>query len=95
MLTHTYLPEYEAEQSKGKPISYINQMFKGSFNFSDNLVFPNVGACIVMPKALPPEFDEFGKRILYYMIGLDYGINDPTHIIFAAFFYTNTQGLCV
>ena len=46
-----HLPEgYEEEQSKGKPISYIMQMFKGSFNFSDNLVFPNVGAVIVPRK---------------------------------------------
>lgn len=81
-----HLPEgYEEEQSKGKPISYIMQMFKGSFNFSDNLVFPNVGAVIVPPKELPAAFDEYGNRTLYYAIGLDYGINDPTHVVFAAY----------
>jgi hypothetical protein len=81
-----HLPEgYEEEQSKGKPISYIMQMFKGSFNFSDNLVFPNVGAVIVPPKELPAAFDAYGNRTLYYAIGLDYGINDPTHVVFAAY----------
>jgi len=81
-----YLPEtYEAEQTRGKSKAYIQQFYKGSFNFSTNLVFPNAGTCIVTPHPLPDAFDAMGRRTLYYLIGLDYGINDPTHIVYAAF----------
>jgi len=78
-------PNYEKEQTRGKSEAYIQQFYKGSFNFSDNLVFPNFGTVIVRPKKLPREFDEMGRRVLYYLIGMDYGINDPTHAIFAAY----------
>lgn len=78
-------PNYEAEQTRNKSRAYIQQYYKGSFNFSSNLVFPNFGLCIVPPHELPPMFDLYGKPALFYCIGLDYGINDPTHVIFAAF----------
>jgi phage terminase large subunit len=81
-----YLPEtYEQEQTRGKSQAYIQQFYKGSFNFSSNLVFPNVGVCIKAPHPLPEGFDDYGRRTLYYLVGLDYGINDPTHVVFAAF----------
>lgn len=81
-----YLPEtYEEEQTRGKSKAYIAQFYKGSFNFSSNLVFPNVGITIVSPHKLPREFNDEGRRVLYFMISLDYGINDPTHIIYSAF----------
>ena len=90
-----YLPEsYVEELSRGKSEAWIQQFIRGSFNFNDNLVFPNFGLCIVAPKALPRAFDEEGKRILYYAIGLDYGLNDNTHIIFTAF-STETKKLYV
>jgi len=78
-------PTYEEEQTRGKSKAYIQQFYKGSFNFSSNLVFPNVGTCIVAPHKLPREFDEYGRRTLFYIPGLDYGINDPTHVVFTAF----------
>jgi len=78
-------PTYEAEQTRGKSKAYIHQFYKGSFNFSSNLVFPNVGTRIVAPHPLPREFDEQGRRVLYFLPGLDYGINDPTHVVFTAF----------
>lgn len=81
-----YLPPgYEEEQSRGKSPAYIQQFFKGSFNFATNLVLPNFGLCIVPPHELPRAFDDNGRRVLFYLIGLDYGVNDPTHIIYAAF----------
>lgn len=81
-----YLPEkYIEEQTRGKSAAYIQQFFYGSFNFSDNLVYPNVGACIVMPHALPPEFDERGKRALWYVVGLDYGVSDALAVIYGAY----------
>ena len=81
-----YLPEgYEEEQTRGKSQAYIQQFYKGSFNFSSNLVFPNFGVCIVPPHPLPRAFNETGRRVLYFVIGADYGINDPTHFVFSAF----------
>jgi len=81
-----YLPEgYEEEQTRGKSKAYILQFYKGSFNFSSNLVFPNFGACIVAPHPLPRAFNEDGRRVLFFIIGADYGINDPTHFVFSAF----------
>jgi hypothetical protein len=90
-----FLPAtYEEEQTRGKSKAYIQQFYKGSFNFSSNLVFPNFGVCIVAPHPLPSAFDESGKRVLYYVIGVDYGINDPTHIVYGAF-STETKKLYV
>lgn len=90
-----YLPEtYEAEQTRGKSAAYVQQYFKGSFNFSSNLVFPNFGTCIVPPHALPRAFNELGRRVLFFLIGIDYGISDPTHVMFSAF-STETKKLYV
>lgn len=81
-----YLPEnFIEEQTRGKSPAYVQQFFYGSFNFSDNLVYPNIGSRIVPPHPLPPEFDEQGKRALWYLVGLDYGINDALAIIYGAF----------
>lgn len=81
-----YLPEgFIEEQARGKSPAYVQQYFYGSFNFAENLVYPNVGARIVQPHKLPPEFDERGQRALWYLIGLDYGINDALAIIYGAY----------
>lgn len=80
-----YLPEtYEADLSKGKSPAWCSQFLKGSFNFNNNLVFPNVGLCITQPHKLPREFDDNGRRVLWFAIGLDYGIVDYTHIVYTA-----------
>jgi hypothetical protein len=90
-----YLPEtYEEEQARGKDAAYIAQFLKGSFNFSTGLVLPNVGLRIVTPHKLPREFDDDGRRVLWYGIGVDYGVNDPTHIVYTAF-STETKKLYV
>ena len=81
-----YLPEnFIEEQTRGKSPAYIQQFFYGSFNFSENLVYPNVGTRIVAPHPLPPEFDEQGRRALWYVIGLDYGISDALAVIYGAY----------
>lgn len=81
-----YLPEdYVNELSRGQSPSWVAQFLRGSFNFNDNLVFPNVGLRIVPPHSLPPALDSFGRRALYFAIGLDYGIVDHTHIVYTAY----------
>jgi len=90
-----YLPNnYIADLSKGKSPAWVAQFVYGSFNFNNNLVFPNVGLCIVKNHPLPREFDETGKRVLWFAIGLDYGIVDYTHIVYTAF-STETKKLYV
>lgn len=81
-----YLPDgYIEEVGKGKSDAWRAQFLQGSFNFNSNLVFPNVGLCIVPPHPLPERFDALGKRVLWFNIGLDYGIVDNTHVIYCAF----------
>lgn len=81
-----YLPDtYIDDLCKGQSPAWVAQFVKGSFNFNNNLVFPNVGLTIKHPHPLPRAFDEYGRRVLYYLIGLDYGINDPTHVVYCAY----------
>ena len=81
-----YLPEgYVDELARGQSPSWVAQFLHGSFNFNDNLVFPNVGLRITQPHPLPPAYDEHGHRALFFAIGLDYGIVDHTHIVYTAF----------
>lgn len=90
-----YLPDnYISDLAKGKTAAWVSQFIYGSFNFNNNLVFPNVGLCITKPHPLPREFDENGKRVLWFAIGLDYGIVDYTHIVYTAF-STETKKLYV
>lgn len=84
--SNPYLPEnYVEELSKGRSPAWISQFLKGSFNFNDNLVFPNVGLRIVPPHPLPDAYDSQGNRALFFAIGLDYGIVDHTHIVYLAY----------
>lgn len=81
-----YLPEkFIEEQTRDKSVAYVQQFFYGSFNFSENLVYPNAGAVIVPSKPLPLEFNEQGQRVLWYVIGLDYGISDALSVIYGAY----------
>lgn len=84
--SNPYLPEnYVEELSKGRSPAWVAQFLKGSFNFNDNLVFPNVGLCITHPHPLPDAYDAQGRRSLFFAIGLDYGIVDHTHIVYLAY----------
>jgi phage terminase large subunit len=90
-----YLPEtYVEELSRDRSDAWIAQFIYGSFNFNDGLVFPNAGLCIVEPHELPRAYDDYGKRVLFFAIGLDYGISDPTHIVYTAY-STETKKLYV
>ena len=90
-----YLPDnYIQDLSKGKSPAWVAQFIYGSFNFNNNLVFPNVGLCIVQNHALPREYDDKGRRVLWFAIGLDYGIVDYTHVVYTAF-STETKKLYV
>lgn len=77
-------PSYIPELCEGKSDAWIAQFVYGSFNFNDALVYPNVGLCIVDPHELPRRFDEHGRRRLFFSTSFDYGITDPTHILYIA-----------
>ena len=84
--SNPYLPEnYVEELSKGRSPAWVAQFLKGSFNFNENLVFPNVGLRVVHPHPLPDAYDSRGNRALFFAIGLDYGIVDHTHIVYTAY----------
>lgn len=80
-----FLPaDYIEEQSAGKTDAWVRQFIRGSFNFNLLLIYPNYGMCITKDFKLPREFNEQGQRVLYYCIGVDYGIKDNTHVVYTA-----------
>ncbi len=74
---NAYLPEnFIEENSKNKPIWWINRFLYGSFNYAEGLVYPNARGCIVDPFEIPKNW----KRI----IAFDYGLTDAACYVFGA-----------
>lgn len=69
-------PDFEKEQSVGKPDWWVKRYFKGSFSYAEGLVYPRWMETLVDPFEIPKNW----KRI----IAMDYGINDNTHFLFGA-----------
>lgn len=69
-------PNFYDEQAKNKPRWWIERYLKGSFDYAEGMVYPNVLQAICRPFEIPKHW----KRV----IGLDYGIRDQTAIIFIA-----------
>lgn len=72
---NTYLPaDYEANLAKNKPSWWVNRYLKGSFKYSEGLVYPEFMDWFVEPFIIPPHW----KRIT----GTDFGRRDPTaHVV--------------
>lgn len=70
-----YLPkDYEANLARGKPDWWVRRYLKGSFRFSEGLVYPNFASWFVDPFPIPAHW----RRVT----GTDFGRNDPTaHVI--------------
>ena len=69
-------PNFEEEQSAGKPGWWRERYFKGSFSYATGLVYPEFKDGIVQPFEVPIHW----KRI----IAMDFGIRDQTFFIFLA-----------
>jgi len=74
---NVYLPpNFEEEQSAGKPAWWVERYFKGSFSYATGLVYPTFQDNIVPPFKIPDRW----KRI----IAMDFGIRDQTFFVFLA-----------
>lgn len=72
-----YLPEGFIEQNtKNKPIWWVNRYIYGSFLYAEGLVYPAYAKCIVEPYPI----DRTWKRLVSY----DYGLSDPSVFLCAA-----------
>jgi hypothetical protein len=72
-----HLPEdFEEQLAAGKPKWWIDRYLKGSFEYSEGLVYPNYVDNIVQDFKIPDHW----QRI----IGFDYGLNDNSHFVFGA-----------
>ena len=72
-----YLPaNYEEMQAKNKPEWWIKRYLKGSFRFSEGLVYPAFSTTIIEPFKIPDHW----KRVLAF----DYGLSDKASFVLAA-----------
>lgn len=69
-------PRFYEEQASGKPRWWVRRFLKGSFDYSEGMVYPEFLTTICKPFPIPPSW----RRC----VGLDYGINDLTAILFGA-----------
>lgn len=69
-------PDFEKEQSVGKPEWWVKRYFRGSFDYSEGLVYPSARKSIIRGFAIPKTW----KRL----IAMDYGVSDNTHFVFLA-----------
>ncbi len=74
---NTYLPQnFYENMARGKPEWWIRRFLKGSFRYSEGLVYPNWQTNIVPDFQIPPEWPR--------LIGFDYGLSDNSHFVFGA-----------
>jgi phage terminase large subunit len=79
---NTYLPpDYEANLAKNKEPWWVNRYLKGSFKYTEGLVYPNFVDWFCEPFHIP----DYWKRIT----GTDFGRRDPTAHLVAALDPTN------
>lgn len=69
-------PDYEANLARGKETWWVNRYLKGSFKYTEGLVYPNFSDWFVDPFPIPA----YWKRIT----GTDFGRRDPTAHVVAA-----------
>lgn len=74
---NTYLPpNYEKDLARNKPKWWVDRYLKGSFKYTEGLVYPNFINWFVNPFIIPKHW----KRIT----GTDFGRRDPTAHVVAA-----------
>lgn len=72
-----FLPtDFIEQNSKNKPLWWVNRYLYGSFAHSEGLVYPAAARAVVPEFKIPANW----RRV----IALDYGLSDPTAIIFVA-----------
>lgn len=72
-----FLPEgFEENLAKNKPSWWVNRYLKGSFDYAEGMIYPNVMASFIPSFYVPDHWVR--------CMAMDYGINDPTSFIFGA-----------
>lgn len=69
-------PTYEADLARGKEKWWVNRYLKGSFKYTEGLVYPNFSDWFVPPFEIPPHWSR--------VTGTDFGRRDPTAHLIAA-----------
>jgi Phage terminase large subunit len=69
-------PDFIAQNTKNKPLWWVNRFIYGSFLYAEGLVYPDALRCIVDDFDFPPEW----KRI----IAFDYGLSDDAVFLYGA-----------
>lgn len=69
-------PDFYSEQAAGKPRWWVRRYLEGSFDYSEGQVYPEFLTAVCRPFPIPATW----RRC----VGLDYGINDLTAILFGA-----------
>lgn len=69
-------PNFIAQNTKNKPLWWVNRYIYGSFLYAEGLVYPAAVRCVVDDFDIPPSW----KR----MVAFDYGLSDDSVFVFAA-----------
>jgi phage terminase large subunit len=81
-----YLPPNFIEMNtKGRPEWYKKKYFEGSFEYNSGMVYPTIGEAFIEPYQVTEKTDRFGiPKDWERVIGADFGIRNPTAVLFAA-----------
>lgn len=69
-------PDFQVRIGRGKPDWWVKRYIYGSFDYSEGMVYPQIGDAIVEPFIIPGNW----KR----MFSVDFGLRDPTVMLAAA-----------
>lgn len=81
-----YLPKNFIEMNTiGKPEWYKKKYFEGSFEYNSGMVYPTIAETLIDPYEVTKDTDRFGiPKSWERIIGADYGLRNPTAVVFAA-----------
>lgn len=81
-----FLPaDFIEQNTKNKPLWWVNRFIYGSFLYAEGLVYPNYNKCFVEEYDIPPQW----KRV----VAFDYGLVDPSVFLFCAIDTENNKAV--
>lgn len=69
-------PDFQTRIGRGKPEWWVKRYIYGSFDYSEGMVYPQIGDAITDPFVIPPNW----KRLF----SVDFGLRDPTVMLAGA-----------
>ena len=73
-------PTFIEDNTKNKPVWWINRYIYGSFLYAEGLVYPSATRCVIPASVLPDGPPKHWKRI----VAFDYGLSDDSVFLFGA-----------